>query len=258
MVDARDGVSVSTISREMKLAKSATHRLLNTMLESGYVRRDPISERYHLTLRLPALGFRYLSAHGLTDVIQPILDRLAAETGELVQLGLIERRRIIWVAWAQGSKSPLRYVPVLGREIILYTTASGVVWLSSLDEPYALKILREQGFVRTDTPGYGRRAVRNEKEFVAKMAEARRLGYAFNLEEGEPGINAVAMAFRGNAANEGPVVGTLAVAGPSIRATKARLIRALPYLRAACRDLSEAWPMRVQITPSLPNDTFSK
>jgi DNA-binding IclR family transcriptional regulator len=258
MAGAREGVSVSTISREAKLAKSATHRLLHTLLEGGYVRQDPISERYHLTLRLPALGFRYLTVHGVTDVLQPILERLAGQTGELVQLGLVEGRRLIWVAWSQGSKSPLRYVPVLGREIVLYTTASGAVWLATLDDREALAILREQGFIRTDTPGYGRRAVRSEREFLTKLRGVRRVGYGFNLEEGEPGINAIAMAFRGSASDEGPVVGTIAIAGPSIRVTKERLIQALPHLRTAVRDMAEVWPMRVQIMPPAPSDTVRK
>lgn len=245
-VDA-GGLSVSTIGRETKLAKSAAHRLLSTLVEEGYVRQDSVSERYHLTLRLPALGFRYLSINGLTDVVQPILDRLAEQTGELVQFGLVGDDRLIWVAWAQGSRAPLRYVPVLGREIILYTTGSGAVWLASMSDKDALRMIHAQGLKKGPTPGYGRNAVRNDAEFLNKLHKVRHDGYGFNLEEGEPGINAIAVAVCNDLKPDSPVVATIAIAGPSIRVTKAKLIDALPQLRAAAREMTEVWTMRRQL-----------
>jgi IclR family acetate operon transcriptional repressor len=245
-VDA-GGLSVSTIGRETKLAKSAAHRLLSTLVEEGYVRQDPVSERYHLTLRLSALGFRYLGINGLTDVVQPILDRLAEQTGELVQFGLVGGERLSWVAWAQGSRAPLRYVPVLGREIILYTTGSGAAWLASMSDKEALRIMHAQGLTRGSTPGYGRNAVRNDSEFLDKLQKVRRDDYGFNLEEGEPGINAIAVAVCNDLNPDSPVVATIAIAGPSIRVTKAKLLEALPRLRTAAREMTEVWPMRRQL-----------
>ena len=228
---ARDGLSVSALSEQTKLAKSAAHRLLTNLVEEGYVRQDPISERYLLTLRLPALGFRFLASNGITDVVQPILNRLAEQTGELIHLGLVDGDSLIWVGWAQGSQAPLRYVPVFGREVVLHTTGSGSTWLASLPEKEALRIFRKHGFRRSPTPGFGRNAVKTEKEFLAKLAKVRRDGYGLNLEEGEPGINAIAVAFRGGADPDSPVVGTLSIAGPSIRLSKAKLIEMLPVLR---------------------------
>lgn len=247
----REGISISVVSRKAKLAKSAAHRLLSTLVDEGYVRQDPVSERYHLTLRLPALGFRYLGINGVTDAIQPVLDRLAETTGELVQFGLVEGGRLVWVAWAQGSRAPLRYVPVLGREIILYTTGSGAVWLASLSDKEALKIMHSQGYIKNATPGYGRKAVRNDREFLAKLNQVRRDSYGFNLEEGEPGINAIAVPVRADLQPDSPVVATIAMAGPSIRVTKQSLLAALPGLCAAAREMTEVWPMRRQLDAGL-------
>lgn len=248
LAGARDGLTVSAISKELRLAKSAAHRLLGTMLSDGYVRQDAISERYHLTLRLAALGFRYLAANGLTDVVQPILNRLAAQTGELVHLGVVDDERMFWVAWAQGSVSPLRYVPVIGREVVLHTTGSGATWLASLPDEEAIRILRRHGFRKSPTPGYGRNAVRTEKEFIAKIRKVRRDGFALNIEEGEPFINAIAVAFQAAPSPSSPVAGTVAIAGPSNRMTRTALLAMLPELRAHCRELTEVWPMHVQLS----------
>lgn len=252
----RGGMSVSALSEQSGLAKSAAHRLLASLVEDGYVGQDPISERYHLTLRLPALGFRFLATNGMDDVVQPILDRLAQQTGELIHLGLVDGESLLWVAWSQGSQAPLRYVPVFGREVVLHATGSGATWLASLPEAQAMAIFRKHGFRKTATPGYGRAAVRSEKEFLAKLRQVRGDGYGLNLEEGEPGINAIAVAFRGGSDASSPVVGTLSIAGPSIRMSKARLIEMLPDLRAHARELSEVWPMHLKLTATQPTGSY--
>lgn len=253
---SRGGMSISVLSEQTGLAKSAVHRLLTSLVEDGYVGQDPASERYHLTLRLPALGFRFLAANGVTDVVQPILDRLAQQTGELIHLGLVDGDSLLWVAWAQGSQAPLRYVPVFGREVVLHATGSGAVWLASLPERDAVAIFRRHGFRRTDTPGYGRHAVRSESELLAKLRKVRRDGYSLNMEEGEPGINAIAVAVRGGPDPQSEVVGTLSIAGPTIRTGKERLVGMLPVLSAHARELSEVWPMHLQIRAAQPAGSY--
>ena len=80
------GVSVTLIAEDIGLPKSGAHRLLADLIRLGYVRQDPETERYHLTTRLISIGLAYLSASGITDISQPILDRLAHESGELVRM----------------------------------------------------------------------------------------------------------------------------------------------------------------------------
>lgn len=82
------GVPMQVLSEQLGIPKSATHRLLTELIRLGYVRQNPDNLRYHLSTRLVAMGFRYLSRSG-GDIVQPVLDRLAEETGELVRLGVI-------------------------------------------------------------------------------------------------------------------------------------------------------------------------
>jgi DNA-binding IclR family transcriptional regulator len=116
-----------------------------------------------------------------------------------------------------------------------------------LSDAEILKILHSQGYPKTMTPGYGQNAVRNDREFMTKIRQVRRDGYGLNLEEGEPGINAIAVAVRGDLAPESPVVATIAVAGPSLRVTKRSLLAAVPSLQRAAREMTEVWPMRRQL-----------
>ncbi|MBW8637868.1 IclR family transcriptional regulator [Hoeflea sp. WL0058] len=243
----KDGLPLSMIGQVMGLAKSATHRLLTTLQNDGYVMQDPISERYMLTLRFSALGFRYVGTMGLTDAAQPLLDGLAEKSGELVQLAIVDGDGLVWVAWSQGSSSPLRYEPKAGREVILHTTGAGACWLASLSDEDALKIIRRVGFSNPTTPGYGEHAVRDEEELLEKLRLTREQGYGVNFQEGEAGVNAIAVAVRNETMPDAPVVGSLAISGPAARTTEDFLVGLLPELQTTALHLSEIWPMRVQL-----------
>ena len=51
---------------------------------------------------------RYYSGTGINDVAQPILERLAANSGELARLAVVEGEGMLWVAKAQGARHGLR------------------------------------------------------------------------------------------------------------------------------------------------------
>jgi DNA-binding IclR family transcriptional regulator len=95
------GLPMQTLAEQLDIPKSATHRMLAELIRLGYVRQNPENLRYHLSTKLVAMGFRYLSSSG-ADIVQPVLDRLAQETGELVRLGVIDGERQTWIAKSQG------------------------------------------------------------------------------------------------------------------------------------------------------------
>lgn len=134
------GLPLQTLAERLDIPKSATHRMLTELVRLGYVRQNRDNSRYQLSAKLVALGFRYLASSG-ADIIQPILDRLAQDSGELVRLGVIDGARQTWIAKSQGARSGLRYDPDMGRDAPLFYTASGHAWLASLDDEQALQMV---------------------------------------------------------------------------------------------------------------------
>ena len=86
------GLPMQTLAEQLDIPKSATHRMLAELMRLGYVRQNPENSRYLLSTKLVGMGFRYLAQSG-ADIVQPILDQLAAQTGELVRLGIIDGER---------------------------------------------------------------------------------------------------------------------------------------------------------------------
>jgi len=248
LAEAGDGLALTEIAGRVKLAKSATHRLLTTLCERGLVIQDEATQHYRLTMRLAALGFRFLAETGITEICQPVLDRLAAETGELARMAIVEPPTMTWAAKAQGARSGLRYDPDMGREVILHATATGKAWLATLPEREALALVRKCGF---GTPArFGPRALRSETELKRELAETRRRGYGVALEEGEPGTAAIACVIRASLTADALVVATVSIAGPVVRLTAARRATLARAVVAAARELSSLWPIRRHLEAS--------
>jgi IclR family transcriptional regulator, acetate operon repressor len=237
-----DALAVTEIGVRLALPKSAVHRLLALLLDKGFVHRDEASARYSLTLKLAMLGLRHFAGLGLTDVAQPILDRLAAESGELARLAIVENDRLVWVAKAQGARHGLRYDPDTGLNVVLHATAVGKAWLATLPEKEALRIVAATRFA---TPAhFGPNAIRTLEPFRAALQEARARGFGTAIEEGEAGTAAVAVVFRASADPQAPVAGTLSVAGPLGRFPASRRAAFARTLTAAAKELASVWPIR--------------
>lgn len=241
---APDGLSLGTLAERLEQPKSAIHRLLQSLAERGYVQQDPVSQDYLLSLRVALLGFRYLDARRLPDVTQQALDDLARDSGEYCRISVVEGEGLVWIARAQGATQGLRYDPPMGGDVVLHATATGKAWLATLPEQEALRIVCARGFATP--PGFGERVIRTVDELRHQLAETRKRGHALAIEEGEPGIVAVARTFRAYEAADAAVAGTISVAGPRVRMTDARIAQIVPLLDRAAREITRLWPLRLR------------
>jgi DNA-binding IclR family transcriptional regulator len=238
-----EGLALSDIARQLDLPKSGAHRLLTTLAQRAYVRQDPNTQNYLLTLAVSALGFEFLESCGIPDICQPELDRLAALSGELVRLCIAEENGLTWVARAQGARHGLRYVPEMDIRPVLHATAVGKAWLATLPEDNAVRLaVSHPGFGQPNR--FGPNAIKTTQKLLTALRESRRNGHATAVEEGALGTSAIARVVRAGANPDALVVGCVAIAGPSIRQTPTRMAELLPALIAATEELSRLWPMR--------------
>ena len=240
LADHPQGLPITEISRRLDLPKSAVHRLLSVLVGRRLAAQDEYSQRYRMTVKLAAIGFRFLAASGITEICQPSLDRLAARTGELVRLALVEEDALIWIAKAQGALSGLRYDPDMGQAVVLHATASGKAWLATLDEAQALALVKARGFVVPSR--FGRPIVRDEATLHAELEKTRQRGWGMSIEEGEPGTCAAACAIVDPQTRR--AIGTVSVAGPVARLTAERIATIAPDLQATAAEIADFWPSR--------------
>jgi IclR family acetate operon transcriptional repressor len=227
------GMLLIDVADTLDIPRSATHRVLADLKVSGYVRQDGEGERYCLTAKLVTLAATFLAGAGVTDLVQPILDRLAEATNELVRLAAISGDELRWVARSQGSRHGLRYDPSDGIEIRLAATSIGHAWLARLTDEQALELVARQGFAHA---AHGPRAPRTIEELLACVRRARALGYATVTETNEAGTSALSTAIL--APGTGQPIGMLNIAGPTVRLSLERMDEMTPLMQAAASELA--------------------
>jgi DNA-binding IclR family transcriptional regulator len=76
-----DGMSLSELSRALKLPRPSVHRLLAVLKRRGYVRQDDDTQRYSLGLKTLDLSFRMLGRSELRMHAYPVLEDYASQSG---------------------------------------------------------------------------------------------------------------------------------------------------------------------------------
>lgn len=230
---APDGRAVTDLARAIGCGKGTISKMLGTLERAQYVRREPESGRFHLTWRLLALAFGHADRAGMPRLFMPVLQALADETDELVQLAVVDGSQVLFVAKAEGLGQRIRMLPLVGLWAPLHATAAGKLWLASLPEPELKQVLGRERLSAV--------APRTRTSLASLRTELRAIrerGYAVNDEELAEGGRAIAAPIR----RSGHVLGAVAVSGPSYRLSLERLHALAPRTMEAADRLASIWP----------------
>jgi IclR family transcriptional regulator, acetate operon repressor len=234
LADSPDSISVSELTDHFEMNKGSVSRLLGTLEQEGYLSQLPSTGRYVLTLKLLSLANRYTDRLGFPGAVQPLIDRLAAEQGELVQLAASSGERLYVIAKADGDKR-IRVESLLGKVIALHASAQGKAWLSALPENEALRILASQ-----ELPRLTERTVTDLFSLQQELERARANGYALQDQELMEHMAAIAVPVRHRVT--GYAVGSLAIAAPAFRFPLERRLGLLGTLQATAERMAAVWP----------------
>lgn len=228
-----DGLPLALIADTVHLPKSSCHRLLNGLITRGYVKQVRAQGDYVLTTKVAALGLGFLSGSGIVDIAQPLIERLAETSGELVRLSIVDEDRLTWVAKAEGGRKGFRFDPDMGMDARLSCTSSGHAWMLTLSDERAVALVSKQGFGAPKE--YGPKAPTTVKALLGFLHAARVRGYAMIDEVFAPGMAAVAAPVQRSGR---PTMAVISIAGPRQRLTPPRIQALAPALLAATEELA--------------------
>ncbi len=177
---------VTKISNELKFNKSAVFRILQTLENEGYLKKDPRDRSYMLTARFLGLSTVVISQLNVIEESKVEIDRLGAATQGTVIVRLLEGCELITVA-IRESPLALRVTHPLGSTVSFNYGAIGKAILAYLPQDDVKKILNSNPFRK-----YTSKTTLSKSSFSNELRTVRRNGYAFSDEEAIQGVRAVA------------------------------------------------------------------
>jgi DNA-binding IclR family transcriptional regulator len=187
LVDSgRNAKSLTDICSEVGIHKSKAFSILNTLEEYGFVKKYPNRKGYVLGPGLLTLSGKMLETLNLPRLTEPVLHDLAKNVRATVTLGIIADDKTYIVAEYLGSpgigvSSPIGYVTP-----ITYG-AHGKAIAAFLPENELQTLLENK-----DLYFYGRPEKYNKTRLQNELIQCRRKGFALELGDIQPGMNAIA------------------------------------------------------------------
>ncbi|MBB3459284.1 DNA-binding IclR family transcriptional regulator [Rhizobium sp. BK313] len=237
LADADAGLSLSDIAKALDVNKSIALRITTTLETLNYLYRNSENKRFYAGYKISNVGLRLLSRARLIDECQPVLRRLAEQTGELVLFSVLDRDVPRWVLAATGLRRRLQVEPMTSMEI--HSTATGKAWLATLPEDEALR--RLQGGMRALTA----HTITDPDSMIAELRNIRATGISYSNQENEVGIASVATGIRPDPS--GPYVGFVSITAPLVRASPEDFERYRQLVQYAAHSLGDRWPLPVTV-----------
>ncbi|RVW00815.1 IclR family transcriptional regulator [Rhodococcus xishaensis] len=207
-----DSLKVGEVARAVGREKSQVSRSLKTLAEAGFVDRDPETLAYRLGWRLFTLA-ESAGNHRLVNIAAPILRQLVSRIGERAHLSVLQGDHVLTVLSEQGS-SMIQVIGWVGRSSPVHSTSAGQALLTGHSDTAVRQLLRDARF----EPG-GPASPKNIDEMLARLARARRQGYAWSDEEFEAGLVAAAAPV---VDSQGRVIAAVNVSAPKFRLGRRR------------------------------------
>lgn len=239
---------VTELSEKLGMTKSNVHRLLQTLVGCGLVRRDERSGRYVATLKIWELGHDVWLRSELKTVTSPLVEELARRTREMVHIAIIDGDDLLFfeqvgnptaypfrMFWPIGGRMHCWQILPGGKDF----TAIQIAYLSTLPDQRARAILR----MLKDQLAANATA---HESIMKRVEAARRLNYALNQGEWNEEMRGAASVFFDK---DGQPAGVLGLNGPAKRVDAATLERWGSLARHAAESISYGMGFR-----KTPND----
>jgi DNA-binding IclR family transcriptional regulator len=208
------GMSISEIHRALGLPLSSAANIVYTLRSLGYLERDAADARYQLSLKMLGVSRRVLGRMDFLGRCHGLLEELVRESGLTAHLAVMRDGESIYVDRV-ATDGFVQFSSYVGMRWPAYSSAVGKALLAFLPEPELLRTLK-QITLRKLTP----RTITSRRVLEQQLRSFRRLGYTWEMEEGEVGVTCVASPLFGRL---GEVIAAASVTGTTQQIPKNRI-----------------------------------
>jgi DNA-binding IclR family transcriptional regulator len=229
LASARAPQSLTELARALRRTPSELFRMLNVLERRGFIARDPVSDRYHLTLKLFELAHTHSPVDQLLKVALPPMYELAEKIRESCHLCVLHNGMLVVVAQAE-SPEPVRLSVEVGDRVAPLRTASGRVLAAFLESSERARFLEADetyaGMSKKKRAGLAAELSKVRRDGSLLAASSRRAGLDVSCIVGNAGVGvtaALGVPFLPGAANSGKERALI----PAVQACAMRITHAL-------------------------------
>jgi IclR family acetate operon transcriptional repressor len=221
-----EALTVTAIAERLELNRSTASRLVGTLVARGFLERSAPNDLVRLGPELARLGRVALAGRELVSVAKPLMDRLAARTGETVTLGVPAGDQVLNAAQSDG-----RHFVSSGR------------WVGVHAPPHCCsdgKVLLAFGALEMPSgplTRLGSNTITDHRSLAREIGRVRRHGFATVDSEMEDGLVGVAVPIR---EGSDTCVAALCVSGPTYRLSRDVVAGFLPTCRQTAAEIERA------------------
>ena len=179
-------MSLTEICADVAIHKSKAFSILHTLQKFGLIQRNSGGKGYSLGPGLISLSRRVLDNLSAPRLAEPILEKMANKAGGTAILGLIADKDVFVVAKQEGNDD-IGYTIRIGNRFPLTYGSHGKAIAAFLPATELDKLLQQKKLYF-----YGESGAFNRKRLEKELAQVRQDGYALDLGEMRPGLNAAA------------------------------------------------------------------
>ena len=173
------------IARALDLSPAIVQRLINTLNEKHYLRRDATTKRYSIGYQVLGIGQKLQTKDAMLLETRKGLEALNQRMSLDVFMAVLQGRHAIYLLCLPGG-GPLSVRCEPGQTILLHNTAIGKAILASMSDDEVRELLGP-GPLPAITP----KTITDPEEVIAQLPDVRRRGYAMVEDENITGITSV-------------------------------------------------------------------
>ena len=191
-------LSVTEVVAKTGLAPATVHRLLSTLVKTGWLEQEPKSARYELSVTMLGSAAMVLASSPLLRHGRHFLSGISETTGLNSYLAVLIRRGSVLLAQVQGkagSASDPKFQ--VGKTLPFHATASGKLFLAFLPECERRQLLARQGELKRITSN----TIVDPQRLEDELETIRHTGYAVDRGGLYEGYRSIAVPVRKAAGN---------------------------------------------------------
>ena len=223
-----DRATPAEVASEVDRPTATVSHYLSWLERKGYVTQR--GDVYENGLKFLDIGERVKHGTGIFDIAAEQVDDLAAESGELALMSLLEHGQNVLLYKSHGPEA-IQTSHEIGLREPLHCSGLGKAILSELSRERVERIIDEHGL-----PAFTEHTITDREALFAELDRTRERGYAVDDEEAKPGIRCIAAPI---VIEERELYGAVSVTAPQSRMKGDRFGETLPELVTGAANVIE-------------------